>query len=670
MEDSIVSNNSMLSVSALSESSTQSNLLVPAISSPSLLIPSKQFKCNNNNNRYCIFMITFVLLIIGLMWLSTSLLPSGYDKFFLPVDNRGSGYWIITEPSPSAWTINLRIGNGYLHIYIDVLIYYFGIFLTLFISFICRQFTKSRKILTRYIFLKQIKICGGISFMLSLRIGQLIMFLIWFIIISMIFIYFQYYHTFGSWPFLDPLVTEKFIRTCGILSSIFCGLLLIPVCRGNQILSYCFGITFESAIKYHKILGVLMILFAIIHCIGFIILLIKNNSFSPGFNIFFLSQMPSNNDWHGDNWTILLMQIIILFPFIPFIITAIIPIIRRKYWEIFYFIHIYGSLVIVIGLMYHADQAWYFMFPGLILQFYERLWRLWNNSKNNINILSLKQVSTNITRLEININNQHPFTKLGSYYFINIPHLSLFQWHPFSVCNNLNSPYTQFYIKNIGNYTSKLLNFANTFTNNDQQRVSLKKLDIQIEGPFGCDIDYHSYHKLVLIAGGIGITPIHNLFFTLYDQSLLLKNDDYKLPSIDLIWIVRYANIFKIFKKSFNKYISSDVPNMNIYLYATRETKKVKKDSSIMHGIDINNDKCDDDKCDHDQCDHDKYDDDIDCPIKWKIGRPDLFQELRYLDELGNKAMVYCCGPTGLVQTCQQLAYLYNNHFKKETFLF
>ena len=717
--------------------SSDSSVTLPIIGSRSLFIPLKPFQ----RDQYCICMAFFVLLIVPLMWLSTTLLPSGYDHFRLPADIRSDGFWTITEPSNAAWTINIKIGNGYLHIYTDLLIYYLGIFVTLCISYIFQQFKKPRKKFRRFIFSKRITLCGN-KFMLSLQIGQLIILFLWLSIIIIIFVYFKYYHTFGTYQPLNPFNVEKFIRTCGILSTIFCGLCIIPVARGNQILKYCFGITFESGIKYHRILGVFMILFALIHFIGFISLLIKNDKFST-LHIF-SSKMPGPNDWHGDNWTILLMQVIALFVFLPFMITVGHPIIRRKFWEIFYFIHIYGSLVIVIGLMYHANQSWYFMLPGLVLQFYERLWRLWNSSRSDINILSLKQVSTDIVRLRVNIDNQHPWTTLSAYYFINIPHISLFEWHPFSVCNALNAPYTEFYIKNIGNYSCKLLNLATFANTRGQERLSLNKLDIQIEGPFGCDIDYHSYHRLVLIAGGIGITPIHNLFFTLYDQSLSNRrenNDEMymnQLPSIDLIWIVRYADIFEIFKKSFNKYISSDIPNMKITLYATREEVRYP---STMHGIDNNDnipynfhsidddvsDDQDQDNNDDDKLslhvsnnssisnksmkfplhssmnssldkkkkrkkrkkrrskkssssnnsamsgisrDRDRRTRDVDCPIKWKIGRPDLFQELRYLDQLKNKAIVYCCGPTELVQTCQELAHLYNNDFKKETFLF
>ena len=401
--------------------------------------------------------------------------------------------------------------------------------------------------------------------------------------------------------------------------------------------------------------------------------------------------------------------------------------------NIFFFFHIYGSLVLIIALMYHTKISWYFMIPGISIQFYDRLWRLWNSSNcNSINIISLKQCSTDVARLRININNQHPNTKLCGWYNISIPHISPFQWHPFSISNALNSSFTEFHIKNIGNFSSSILNLS-SLANIRGQRLSLNKMDILIEGPFGVDIDFHGYHRLVLIAGGIGITPIHNLFFTLFDQTLSNTQNRYnidkiyihQLPSIDLIWIARYADIFEIYKKSFNKYISSNLPNMKISLYATREQVRypstcnasiddddeepltiedeqddklsihvsnssvanksfnIPLHSSMNNIIDKkkkrkkksrnkkrNNEK--DNKLSvHSISSNSRYATtrDVDCPIKWKIGRPDLYQELRYLDQLKNKAIIYCCGPSNLVQTCQELAFLYGNHFKKEAFI-
>ena len=76
---------------------------------------------------------------------------------------------------------------------------------------------------------------------------------------------------------------------------------------------------------------------------------------------------------------------------------------------------------------------------------------------SKVRILSLKEVAPGISRLRINADSYHPGTALSAYYFVNVPHIAPFEWHPFSVSNALNAEYTEFHIQNEGDFTAKLL---------------------------------------------------------------------------------------------------------------------------------------------------------------------------------------------------------------------
>merc|ERR1719474_391199 len=202
----------------------------------------------------------------------------------------------------------------------------------------------------------------------------------------------------------------------------------------------------------------------------------------------------------------------------------------------------------------------------MALQFYERFWRLYAvSTRSKVRITSLKEVAPGICRLRINADSHSPGTPLGAYYFINIPHIAPFEWHPFSVSNALNAEYTEFYIQNEGGFTSKLLDLASNY----RKVSSLKSMEIQIEGPFGCDFSVSDYKRLVLVAGGIGITPLHSLFFTLYQRALTFQNErsryrnvnadelvtEEDMPSIELLWMVRRADLFEIYQQSFQQFV-------------------------------------------------------------------------------------------------------------------
>ena len=64
---------------------------------------------------------------------------------------------------------------------------------------------------------------------------------------------------------------EQATRTIGILATMFLGLSLFPVTRGNFINRYCLGLSFEGAVKYHRLLGSLMGICGILHAIGWFI---------------------------------------------------------------------------------------------------------------------------------------------------------------------------------------------------------------------------------------------------------------------------------------------------------------------------------------------------------------------------------------------------------------
>ena len=287
--------------------SSNLSLIQQPITDISLIVPINPFKFN----KFCISLFIFIFIIIPLMWLSTILLPFGYFYFKLPI-------------------------NHDIHIYIYTFIYYLVLLITFGIGFICQQYKKSRKLLRRFLFVYTLRFCGKEK-LFKLQFGQFILLLIGLSTLIFIAFYFNSYPTSDITQKLDPFNTEKVIRSAGIISTIFCGLCLIPIARGNKIMHYCFGISFESGIKYHRVLGGAMLIFASIHFIGFIILLIKNDYYKV-IHIF-SKEMPFNGDnvYQGQNWTISLMQIVVLFIFFPFIITLK----RRKLWEIFFFFFIF-----------------------------------------------------------------------------------------------------------------------------------------------------------------------------------------------------------------------------------------------------------------------------------------------------------------------------------------
>jgi NADPH oxidase len=88
---------------------------------------------------------------------------------------------------------------------------------------------------------------------------------------------------------------------------------------------------------------------------------------------------------------------------------------------------------------------------------------------------------------------------VGQYVFLNFPQISLLEWHPFTLASCPSDPHYEVYIKNLGDYTQKLI-----FHTNYPQ----KALWVRVEGPYGqIPFEIKNYTHVILICGGIGITP-------------------------------------------------------------------------------------------------------------------------------------------------------------------
>ena len=63
-----------------------------------------------------------------------------------------------------------------------------------------------------------------------------------------------------------------------------------------------------------------------------------------------------------------------------------------------------------------------------------------------------------------------------------------------------------------GTFTHRLSQLA--------QSPDASALDVNIDGPYGRPIDYWAYKVLVLVAGGIGVTPMHSILADVYTRTL------------------------------------------------------------------------------------------------------------------------------------------------------
>ena len=217
----------------------------------------------------------------------------------------------------------------------------------------------------------------------------------------------------------------------------------------------------------------------------------------------------------------------ILLCIILMLLTSI-PVIRRKMFEVFYFVHMTLLVGIIVVTAFHTGwmvPLFVFLTTGvdmIIRKIYMARFRYPREA-------SLKIVSESV--VEVTFPKIEGFDyNPGQYVYIAIPELSSWEWHPFSLSTAPHQSKVTLHIRVAGNWTSALHELA----------FKKKTVAILMEGPygnFGVDVMNDKRYKVaLLLSGGIGLTPMQSMFSHLiHEQSTGIRD----LKKLKFVWIQR-----------------------------------------------------------------------------------------------------------------------------------
>ncbi|KAK8111685.1 uncharacterized protein PG998_008142 [Apiospora kogelbergensis] len=191
-----------------------------------------------------------------------------------------------------------------------------------------------------------------------------------------------------------------------------------------------------------------------------------------------------------------------------------IPQMRKKCYELFQTFHllmfpIIGLLMAhgALGLFQWPMLGYFLAFPTLLIVI-ERTIRVglgFHNFKATIQILDEETVEVKATI---------PHTRMwqyeaGQYLFLQVPDISFFQWHPFTISTCVGKD-VWLHIKTDGNWTSKLRKLAEKGKGSGKREAA--DIEIGINGPFGAPAQrFYDFSHTIIVGAGIGVTPFSGI---------------------------------------------------------------------------------------------------------------------------------------------------------------
>lgn len=316
----------------------------------------------------------------------------------------------------------------------------------------------------------------------------------------------------------------------GTLPSVTLMFVFALAVRNNALLLTLTGIPFERALIYHKLFAVVTIVLSALHGLAY------------------LRDTEAESDKHSrvvtGAITFGLMVVQYLFS---------LSIVRRRFFELFIRMHwILFILIIVFAIIHGAAIALVGFVPWLLDLVFRLYYRApkYKNGKSSNGMIAAQQVSVtklpgNVVRIQfprVRADTGEAFTfEAGQYAFLCVPSLSKLQWHPFTISSAPHEPLVTFHIKSAGDWTKALAAHVAIAPE------STSTFEILVDGPYGStsiDIEnFQMYSHVVLIGGGIGVTPMQSIMNHLYYQRH--HDERIELQKVKFVWSVRDRDMIK-----------------------------------------------------------------------------------------------------------------------------
>ncbi|KAI4723539.1 hypothetical protein E4T48_00009 [Aureobasidium sp. EXF-10727] len=144
----------------------------------------------------------------------------------------------------------------------------------------------------------------------------------------------------------------------------------------------------------------------------------------------------------------------------------------------------------------------YFLALPVLLVLVERIVRTCNGFSTFLAHLEVLDEETVCITVEMPASRNFDY-RAGQYVLLQVPELSLWQWHPFTISTCVGND-LQLHIKTDGNWTGRLRSLGSS-----REAVKVK---IGIDGPYGAPAQrFYDFEQTMIVGAGIGVTPFSGI---------------------------------------------------------------------------------------------------------------------------------------------------------------
>uniref|UniRef100_A0A667ZMJ7 NADPH oxidase 1 n=1 Tax=Myripristis murdjan TaxID=586833 RepID=A0A667ZMJ7_9TELE len=431
-------------------------------------------------------------------------------------------------------------------------------------------------------------------------------FVVWMGINIFLFVWFYFFYDLGDQFFYTRHLLGSALawaRAPAAVLNFNCMLILLPVCRNLLSLLrgsfMCCGRTMrkqlDKNLSFHKLVAYMIGLMTAVHMIAHLLNVEWYNNSRRGVydglstalsnledagNTTYLNPIRSTDTPTYFVFTTIagLTGVIITLALI-LIITSSMEVIRRSYFEVFWYTH-HLFIIFFAGLVFHGagrivrsqqttdpphnftfckdrfeewgripecpvpqfaggfPQTWMWVIGPMILYVFERLLRFIRYTQK---VTYRKIVIRPSKVLELQLVKSGFKMEVGQYVFLNCPAISQLEWHPFTMTSAPEEDFFSVHIRSAGDWTQKLINMVEELPEGAQGPK------MGVDGPFGtASEDVFDYEVSMLVGAGIGVTPFASILKSIWYK---FKDSNPKLRTrkIYFYWLCRETHAFEWF---------------------------------------------------------------------------------------------------------------------------